>query len=267
MTHGASSGRLVSLHELPANAGVSLLWCEGRLQERGAIVSLPVLAQRLGILVLVLTAAAIRSQPLDGDLQAAVAPAAFTPPPCLGPPAVFDDYPQTHPYCPWMEQLGVDQISLGCSASPFGNFCPDNPLSRAEVAMMLEKAMRGTDTWSPGASVTITCADPGADCIEQAFSPVQVNIVVSDPGSSGNHVLRIWVTTDNLDTSLSGAAFSFTIGDSSTLQTISSNSQYIVTTGGDADATAAPVFAGPIGAYVAVEVDGRVFVSPQLIWF
>ncbi len=75
------------------------------------------------------------------------APAAaldFAPAACAGTP--FVDVPADHPYCPWIDQLGADQITGGCGG---GNYCPDNPVTRAQLAMLLEKAMRGTASWDP----------------------------------------------------------------------------------------------------------------------
>lgn len=77
-------------------------------------------------------------------LSAPAAAADFTPAPCGGAP--FDDVPANHPFCPWIDQLGADQITGGCAG---GDYCPDNPVTRAQLALLLEKAMRGTATWDP----------------------------------------------------------------------------------------------------------------------
>ncbi len=71
----------------------------------------------------------------------------YTPPACTG---VFSDVP-----CPggfavnWIEQFYSDQITAGCGANPLA-YCPDSPVKRSEMAVFVEKAMRGTLTWSPG---------------------------------------------------------------------------------------------------------------------
>src|SRR4029453_14738201 len=63
-------------------------------------------------------------------------------PPCLTPP--FDDVGIAHPFCPWIQQLKVDEITsaAGCGG---GKYCPDNPVTRQQLAMLLENAVRGTN--------------------------------------------------------------------------------------------------------------------------
>ncbi len=69
----------------------------------------------------------------------------FFPPPCTG---IFPDVA-----CPggfavnWIEQYSRDGITAGCGG---GNYCPDNPVTRAEMAVFVGKAMRGTANWTPG---------------------------------------------------------------------------------------------------------------------
>ena len=71
-------------------------------------------------------------------------PLAFVPQACGGAP--FDDVPANHPFCAWIDRLGGDQITGGCDG---GNYCPDDAVTRAQLAMMVEKAMRGTAGWDP----------------------------------------------------------------------------------------------------------------------
>ncbi len=69
----------------------------------------------------------------------------YVPPACAG---IFSDVP-----CPggfavnWIEQFANDGITAGCGT---GIYCPDNPVTRAQMAVFVEKAMRGTLNWSPG---------------------------------------------------------------------------------------------------------------------
>ncbi len=71
----------------------------------------------------------------------------YGPPACTG---VFTDVT-----CPggfavnWIEQFYADGITSGCSAAPL-EYCPDNPVTRAQMAVFVERAMRGTGVWSPG---------------------------------------------------------------------------------------------------------------------
>ncbi|MCG6964784.1 MAG: carboxypeptidase regulatory-like domain-containing protein [Acidobacteria bacterium] len=61
--------------------------------------------------------------------------------PLYSPPAatgVFDDVPVDDPFAPWIEDLAARGITSGCSADP-PLFCPDNPVSRAQMAVFLVK--------------------------------------------------------------------------------------------------------------------------------
>jgi uncharacterized repeat protein (TIGR01451 family) len=64
-------------------------------------------------------------------------PAAYTPPPASG--TVFNDVPIDHWAAAWIEQLASDGITGGCSASP-PLYCPDNPVTRAQMAVFLVRA-------------------------------------------------------------------------------------------------------------------------------
>ncbi len=69
----------------------------------------------------------------------------FDPPPCTG--LFFADVTCTTPFDPWIEQYATDEITGGCGG---GLYCPGNPVTRAQMAVFVEKAMRGTAGWSPG---------------------------------------------------------------------------------------------------------------------
>jgi len=71
----------------------------------------------------------------------------YVPPACAG---IFTDVA-----CPggfavtWIEKFYGDGITSGCGTNPL-MYCPDNPVTRAQMAVFVEKAMRGTAAWSPG---------------------------------------------------------------------------------------------------------------------
>ncbi len=71
----------------------------------------------------------------------------YVPPACTG---VFTDVA-----CPsgfavnWIEKFYADGITAGCNAAPL-EYCPDAAVTRAQMAVFVEKAMRGTGAWSPG---------------------------------------------------------------------------------------------------------------------
>jgi hypothetical protein len=56
------------------------------------------------------------------------------------PPAptgtVWLDVPVTHWEAAWAEQLGIEGISAGCGG---GKFCPEEPVTRAEMAVLVQR--------------------------------------------------------------------------------------------------------------------------------
>jgi hypothetical protein len=66
------------------------------------------------------------------------------PPACIPGQEMFADVPASSPFCPWVEQVSRDHITGGCGPQLF---CPGAPLTRGQMAVFLQLAMRGTDTW------------------------------------------------------------------------------------------------------------------------
>ncbi len=95
--------------------------------------------------------------------------AAYVPPPCVG---MFPDVA-----CPsgfavnWIEQLAAEGITGGCGG---GNYCPTNPVTRAQMAIFLLKASIDSAYAPPPASGTIFTDVPAgafaADWIEDLFA-------------------------------------------------------------------------------------------------
>lgn len=54
--------------------------------------------------------------------------------------ARFADVPASHPYFRFIEALAAAGITTGCSATP-PLYCPDNPLTRGEAAVLFGKAL------------------------------------------------------------------------------------------------------------------------------
>jgi hypothetical protein len=50
----------------------------------------------------------------------------------------FADVPASHPFCGFIERLAEDGITGGCGG---GNFCPDIPVTRGEMAVLIEAAV------------------------------------------------------------------------------------------------------------------------------
>jgi uncharacterized repeat protein (TIGR01451 family) len=60
----------------------------------------------------------------------------FVPPPAVG---IFADVPVAHPFAIWIERLFNEGITTGCGVGPL-IYCPDNEVSRAEMAVFLVRA-------------------------------------------------------------------------------------------------------------------------------
>jgi hypothetical protein len=52
--------------------------------------------------------------------------------------ATFGDVPFTHPFFQYIEALVASGITVGCGG---GNYCPDAPLTRGQMAVFLSKAL------------------------------------------------------------------------------------------------------------------------------
>jgi hypothetical protein len=52
--------------------------------------------------------------------------------------ATFGDVPTGHPFFPFVEALVASGITAGCGG---GNFCPDDPLTRGQMAVFLSAAL------------------------------------------------------------------------------------------------------------------------------
>jgi hypothetical protein len=59
--------------------------------------------------------------------------AGYTPPP---PAGLFADVALASPLAPWIEQLAAEKITAGCGG---GNFCPNDPVPRGQMAVFLVK--------------------------------------------------------------------------------------------------------------------------------
>jgi hypothetical protein len=56
----------------------------------------------------------------------------FDPPACTTP--MFVDVPATSPYCKWIEELARRGVVSGCGG---GNYCPSNPVTRAQMGVFI----------------------------------------------------------------------------------------------------------------------------------
>jgi hypothetical protein len=74
--------------------------------------------------------------------------AEYTPPTATG--SVFVDVSSDYWAADWIEQLYADGITSGCTDDPL-SYCPEDPVSRAQMAVFLERAMHWPAAFTPPA--------------------------------------------------------------------------------------------------------------------
>jgi hypothetical protein len=67
-------------------------------------------------------------------------------PPLVGSSTGFGDVQPTHWAAAWIKQLAADGITGGCGN---GNYCPESPVTRAQMAVFLLKAKHGAGYTPP----------------------------------------------------------------------------------------------------------------------
>jgi hypothetical protein len=91
---------------------------------------------------------------------------AYTPPPATG--TVFNDVPSNAFAAAWIEQLAAEGITGGCGG---GNYCPNNSVTRSQMAIFLLRAKYGSSHTPPAATGTVFADIPStafaASWIEQ----------------------------------------------------------------------------------------------------
>ncbi len=94
----------------------------------------------------------------------------FVPPPCTG---AFPDVLCPSQFADWIEELFLEGITGGCGG---GNYCPANPVTRAQMAVFLLKSKHGSAYAPPpctGIFADVECTPAPAfavDWIEQLFN-------------------------------------------------------------------------------------------------
>ena len=83
--------------------------------------------------------------------------------------ATFNDVPTSHPFFQFIQALAAAGITGGCSTSP-PLYCPDNPVTRGQIAVFLLRAKHGPSYQPPAATGTfadVPLAHPFAGWVEQ----------------------------------------------------------------------------------------------------
>jgi hypothetical protein len=92
---------------------------------------------------------------------------AYVPPSCTGH---FADVPCPGTFADWIEQLASEGVTAGCGG---GNYCPDASVTRAQMAVFLEKTSQGPAYVPPPAIGIFGDVPPGsfaADWIEALYN-------------------------------------------------------------------------------------------------
>ena len=88
----------------------------------------------------------------------------FTPPPCTG---TFGDVPCPSTFANWIEEMAAEGITGGCGG---GDFCPQTPVRRDQMAVFLLKGEHGSSYVPPtctGVFLDVPCPSTFANWIEQ----------------------------------------------------------------------------------------------------
>ena len=91
----------------------------------------------------------------------------YTPPPCTG---TFPDVACPSQFADWIEQLAAEGITAGCAG---GNFCPDSPVTRQQMAVFLLKIEHGSAYAPPFCQYVFTdvaCPSQFANWVEALYA-------------------------------------------------------------------------------------------------
>ena len=95
--------------------------------------------------------------------------AAFVPPPATG--TAFGDVDASNPFAPWIEELAREGFTGSCGN---GNYSPNNPVTRAQMAVFLLKTHYGSAyVPPPGAGIfgdVTPCPGVFCDFIEDLYN-------------------------------------------------------------------------------------------------
>jgi hypothetical protein len=114
----------------------------------------------------------------SGEALLASTLSVYTPPTCV-PGVPFADITCSTGFDPWIEQFGLDGITAGCGG---GLYCPSSPVTRDQMAVFIEKAMRGTGNWPP--HTVLVYHHPAGESNSDVNSGSElISLVAAIPGS------------------------------------------------------------------------------------
>ena len=116
---------------------------------------------------------------------------AYVPPAASG--TLFADVPAGAFVADWIEQLSVEGVTAGCGG---GNYCPNTPVTRAQMAIFLVRAKHGVAFVPPTATgifPDVPVGSFGANYIEQLF-----NDAITSGCGGGNYCPSTIVKRDSM---------------------------------------------------------------------
>ena len=105
----------------------------------------------------------------------------YTPPACV-PGVPFSDITCTTGFDPWIEQFGLDGITAGCGG---GLYCPGTAVTRDQMAVFIEKSMRGTANWPAHTQIVWAVKNSAGSPDPTASGTALLNAVAAIP-TTGN---------------------------------------------------------------------------------
>jgi hypothetical protein len=99
----------------------------------------------------------------------------FSPPAPAG--TIFGDVPSNAFAAAWIEQLAAEGITGGCGG---GNYCPNNTVTRSQMAIFLLRAKHGSSYMPPPATGTVF-----ADVPSHAFAAAWIEQLVAEGITGG----------------------------------------------------------------------------------
>ncbi|WP_456373468.1 S-layer homology domain-containing protein, partial [Thiolapillus sp.] len=94
---------------------------------------------------------------------------------------MFADVPPTHQFYDWVQSVGFAGITSGCdNQTPLPNYCDTDNVTRGQMAIFLERGMRGSDYTPPPATGTVF-----ADVPASYWAASWVEQLVADGVTSG----------------------------------------------------------------------------------
>jgi hypothetical protein len=105
----------------------------------------------------------------------------FDPPPCQGD--VFLDVNCSGQFDAWIEQYARDGITGGCGG---GNYCPNSPVTRGQMAVFVEKSMRGSVNWPPNTVLVHAVLDSDGAPNPSASGQALLDAIAAIPASGPN---------------------------------------------------------------------------------